>query len=319
MSGMPSRDVRGIVEAPLSRVAPPLFTLWLLWGSTYLGIALVLETMPPILANGLRFLAASIVLVVAVVALQGVRVLRITMSQLRATIVMGVMLLGVSIGTLSLAQRYVPSGIAALIVSTMPLWIVILRFRAGDRPSRLTLAGVAVGVIGLTLMLLPGGTTPVSGSDRDVFLWSLAITVSSFLWALFSWRSTRYDLPSNPLTTTVYELGAAGIVLSVLGLITGERFDVSEFSTASWWGWGFLVFASVVAYVCYVWLLDNAAMSLVATYAYVNPVVAVFLGLWILGEPVSRDVVIGLTIVLGGVVLVVSGERRKPALIEEPF
>jgi drug/metabolite transporter (DMT)-like permease len=94
---------------------------------------------------------------------------------------------------------------------------------------------------------------------------------------------------------------------------------VSEFSTASWWGWGFLVFASVVAYVCYVWLLDNAAMSLVATYAYVNPVVAVFLGLWILGEPVSRDVVIGLTIVLGGVVLVVSGERRKPALIEEPF
>ncbi|MBM3669619.1 MAG: EamA family transporter [Actinobacteria bacterium] len=311
-------DVRGVVEAPMSRVAPPLFTLWILWGSTYLGIALVVQTMPPILANGLRFLAATVVLTLAVVVMQGIRVLRVTRRQLRATIVMGVMLLGVGIGTMSLAQRYVPSGIAALIVSAMPLWIVIFRFRAGDRPSRLTLTGVAVGIVGLTLMLLPGGTTPVSGTDRDVFLWCLAITVSSFLWALFSWRSTRYDLPSNPLTTTVYELGAAGVVLSVLGLLIGERFDVSEFSVASWWGWAFLVFASVVAYVCYVWLLNNAAMSLVATYAYVNPVVAVFLGWLIIGEPISRDVIIGLTIVVGGVVLVVSGERRKPAVIEEP-
>ena len=251
----------------MARVAPPLITLWILWGSTYLGIALVVQTMPPILANGLRFLAATLILALAVIVMQGLHVLRISARQLRGTAVMGVMLLGVGIGTLSLAQRYVPSGIAALIVSAMPLWIVIFRFRAGDRPSRLTLAGVAVGIIGLTLMLLPGGTTPVSGSDRDVFLWCLAITVSSFLWALFSWRSTRYDLPTNPLTTTVYELGAAGVVLTLLGLIIGERVDVSEFSSASWWGWGFLVFASVVAYVCYVWLLNNAAMSLVATYA----------------------------------------------------
>jgi len=311
-------DVRGVVEAPMSRVAPPLITLWILWGSTYLGIALVVQTMPPILANGLRFLAATAVLALVVVLTRGIGVLRVTMSQLRATIVMGVMLLGVGIGTLSLAQRYVPSGIAALIVAAMPLWIVIFRFRAGDRPSRLTLAGVAVGIIGLTLMLLPGGTTPVSGSDRDVFLWCLAITVSSFLWALFSWRSTRYDLPANPLTTTIYELLSAGVVLTVLGLVIGERVDASQFSAASWWGWGFLVFASVVAYVCYVWLLNNAAMSLVSTYAYVNPVVAVFLGWLIIGEPISRDVIIGLTVVVGGVVLVVSGERRRPTVIEEP-
>lgn len=311
-------DVRGVVEAPMSRVAPPLITLWILWGSTYLGIALVVQSMPPILANGLRFLAATGVLALVVVLTRGLGVLRVTMRQLRATIVMGVMLLGVGIGTLSLAQRYVPSGIAALIVAAMPLWIVIFRFRAGDRPSRLTLAGVTVGIIGLTLMLLPGGTTPVSGSDRDVFLWCLAITVSSFVWALFSWRSTRYDLPSNPLTTTIYELCSAGVVLTALGLIIGERVDITQFSAASWWGWGFLVFASVVAYVCYVWLLNNAAMSLVSTYAYVNPVVAVFLGWLIIGEPISRDVIIGLTVVVGGVVLVVSGERRRPTVIEEP-
>lgn len=317
MASTPEVDVRGVVEAPMSRIAPPLLTLWILWGSTYLGIALVVQSMPPLLANGLRFLAATVILAVGVVLVQGLGVLRVTRPQLRASIFMGIMLLSIGIGMVSLAERYVPSGIAALIVSAMPLWIVIFRFRAGDRPSRLTLAGVAVGIVGLLLMLLPGGTAPVSGTDGDVLIWSIGITISSFIWALFSWRSTRYDLPTNPLTTTVYELLTAGVVLTVLGIAIGERLDIATVTTASWWGWAFLVFASVVAYAAYVWLLNNAPMSLVATYAYVNPVVAVFLGWLVVGEPISRDVIIGLTIVVGGVVLVVSGERRRPTLIEE--
>lgn len=315
--GNPDVDVRGVVEAPMSRIAPPLLTLWVLWGSTYLGIALVVQSMPPLVANGLRFLAAAVILVIGVAAVQGPGVLRVTRSQLRATILMGVTLLAIGIGTISLAERYVPSGIAALIVSAMPLWVIIFRFRAGDRPSRLTLAGVAVGIIGLLLMLLPGGTAPVAGTDTDVLIWSIAITVSCFVWALFSWRSTRYDLPSNPLTTTVYELLTAGVVLTVVGLIVGERLDLSAVTSTSWWGWGFLVMVSVVAYAAYVWLLDNAPMSLISTFAYINPVVAVFLGWLIIGEPISRDVIIGLTIVVGGVVLVVSGERRRPPVIEE--
>jgi len=302
-------DARGVHSAPWSKIAPPLIILWVVWGSTYLGIALVVQSMPPLIPNGLRFLAAAAILAPFVILTKGIDALRITWAQARALITLGLMLLTAGIGMVALAERYVPSGIVALLVSVMPLWIVIFRLRAGDRVSRLTLLGVAVGLIGLVLMLLPGGTEPVTGGTTEVVIFSIGVTITTFLWALFSWRSSRYDLPKNPLTTTVYELLVAGIALSVIGLVIGERMQWSEFTTASWAGWGFLVIASVLAYAAYVWLLANAPMSLTATYAYVNPVIAVFLGWLIIGEGLTSDVILGLTIVVGGVILVVSGER----------
>ena len=302
-------DARGVHSAQWSKIAPPLITLWIIWGSTYLGIALVVQSMPPLIPNGLRFLAAAAILAPFMILTKGLGVLRITWAQARALITLGLMLLTAGIGMVALAERYVPSGIVALLVSVMPLWIVIFRLRAGDRVSRLTLAGVAVGLIGLVLMLLPGGTEPVEGGTAEVVIFSIGVTVTTFLWALFSWRSSGYDLPKNPLTTTVYELLVAGIALTVIGLAVGERMTWSECTTASWAGWGFLVIASVLAYAAYVWLLANAPMSLTATYAYVNPVIAVFLGWLIIGEGLTSDVLLGLTIVVGGVVLVVSGER----------
>lgn len=312
-----SRDVRGVTRASSAAIAPPLISVWIIWGSTYLGIAVLVQTLPGLLANGIRFLIATFFLGLGLVIFKGPRVLLVTRAQFKGAATMGVMLLGVGIGTLSMAERFVPSGIAALLVSVMPLWIILFRVRAGDRPSRLTIAGVAVGMGGLVAMLLPGGTTAIAGDDSDVVRWSLAILVSSFVWAFFSWRSTRFDLPANPLTTTFYEMLAAGVFLSIVGALLGQRMDVAQASTASWLALGYLVIASLLAYTAYVWLLGNAPMSLIATYAYVNPVVAVFLGWLVVGEPITRDVLIGLTIVVGGVILVVSGERRPP-LIEEP-
>jgi drug/metabolite transporter (DMT)-like permease len=312
-----SRDVRGVTRASSAAIAPPLISVWIIWGSTYLGIAVLVQTLPGLLANGIRFLIATFFLGLGLVIFKGPRVLLVTRAQFKGAATMGVMLLGVGIGTLSMAERFVPSGIAALLVSVMPLWIILFRVRAGDRPSRLTIAGVAVGMGGLVAMLLPGGTTAIAGDDSDVVRWSLAILVSSFIWAFFSWRSTRFDLPANPLTTTFYEMLAAGVFLSIVGALLGQRMDVAQASTASWLALGYLVIASLLAYTAYVWLLGNAPMSLIATYAYVNPVVAVFLGWLVVGEPITRDVLIGLTIVVGGVILVVSGERRPP-LIEEP-
>jgi drug/metabolite transporter (DMT)-like permease len=312
-----SRDVRGVTRASSAAIAPPLISVWIIWGSTYLAIAVLVQTLPGLLANGIRFLIATFFLGLGLVIFKGPRVLLVTRAQFKGAATMGVMLLGVGIGTLSMAERFVPSGIAALLVSVMPLWIILFRVRAGDRPSRLTIAGVAVGMGGLVAMLLPGGTTAIAGDDSDVVRWSLAILVSSFIWAFFSWRSTRFDLPANPLTTTFYEMLAAGVFLSIVGALLGQRMDVAQASTASWLALGYLVIASLLAYTAYVWLLGNAPMSLIATYAYVNPVVAVFLGWLVVGEPITRDVLIGLTIVVGGVILVVSGERRPP-LIEEP-
>jgi drug/metabolite transporter (DMT)-like permease len=312
-----SRDVRGVTRATSAAIAPPLVSVWIIWGSTYLGIAVLVQTLPGLLSNGIRFLIATFLLGLGLVIFKGPRVLLVTRAQFTGAATMGVMLLGVGIGTLSMAERFVPSGIAALLVSVMPLWIILFRVRAGDRPSRLTIAGVAVGMGGLVAMLLPGGTTAIAGDDSDVVRWSLAIMVSSFIWAFFSWRSTRFDLPTNPLTTTFYEMLTAGVFLSIVGVLFGQRVNVAQVSTASWLALGYLVIASLLAYTAYVWLLGNAPMSLIATYAYVNPVVAVFLGWLVVGEPITRDVLIGLTIVVGGVILVVSGERR-PTLIEEP-
>jgi drug/metabolite transporter (DMT)-like permease len=319
MASDPVMDVRGVTEAPLSRILTPLITLWIVWGSTYMGIALVVQSMPPLMGAGTRFLAATVVLAIVVLVIRGPSVFRVTGAQFRGAVFMGVFILSVGIGILSLAQRYVPSSIAALIVSVMPLWIIVFRVKAGDRPSRLTFVGVGIGLLGLALMLLPGGTEPVGGaSASQVAIWSLAIAFGSFCWAFFSWRSTRYEQPQDALVTTVIEMLTASVVLTLVGLFLGERWVMSEYTSASWAGWGFLVVASAVAYSAYVWLIGNAPMSLVSTYAYVNPVIAVLLGFFILSEPITSDVILGLTIVVGGVVLVVSGERRPKQLIQEP-
>ena len=304
-------DVRGVTEAPFRTIMGPLITLWIVWGSTYTGIALMVKSMPPLIGSGTRFIAASLVLGIIVLLVKGPRAFTVTWPQVRGAVFMGVTILGVAIGIVSLAVRYVPTGIAALIVSVLPLWIILFRLRAGDRPSRLTLIGVGVGLIGLFLILIPGGTVPISGaSNTQVALWSVAIACGSFCWAFFSWRSTSYQQPKNPLTTAVIQLATAGIFLTLVGALIGERWNFGIITQQSWAGWVFLVFASTIAYGAFVWLINNAPMSLVTTHAYVNPMVAVTLGFLILKEPISLDVVVGLSIVVGGVALVVSGERR---------
>jgi len=313
-------DVRGVTEAPIRTIMGPLILLWIVWGSTYTGIALMVKSMQPLLGTGSRFITASLVLGTIVLLVKGPSAFHVTRAQARGAAFMGISILGLTIGPLTLAQQYVPSGIAALIASVMPLWIIFFRLRAGDRPSRLTSLGVGIGLIGLTLMLLPGGTTSVSGaSTAEVAIWSIAIAFGSFTWAFFSYRSTSYEQPKEPMTTAVIELATAGVFLVVVGALIGERWDFGVITTESWIGWWFMVAASALAYSAFVWLLNNAPMSLVSTYAYVNPVVAVILGLVILNEAVTSDVIIGLSIVVGGVALVVTGERRtRLRLAEQP-
>jgi len=280
----------------------------------------MVKSMQPLLGTGSRFITASLVLGTIVLLVKGPSAFHVTRAQARGAAFMGISILGLTIGPLTLAQQYVPSGIAALIASVMPLWIIFFRLRAGDRPSRLTSLGVGIGLIGLTLMLLPGGTTSVSGaSTAEVAIWSIAIAFGSFTWAFFSYRSTSYEQPKEPMTTAVIELATAGVFLVVVGALIGERWDFGVITTESWIGWWFMVAASALAYSAFVWLLNNAPMSLVSTYAYVNPVVAVILGLVILNEAVTSDVIIGLSIVVGGVALVVTGERRtRLRLAEQP-
>jgi drug/metabolite transporter (DMT)-like permease len=289
-----------------------LIIVWIVWGSTYIGILFATETIPPFVAMGSRFLVAFVIMALITGIFRGWSALRVTRRQFASASFMGVALLGVGLGTVGLAQDYVPTGVMALIIASTPLTIVIWRVITGDRPARLTLAGVVIGLMGIGWMLLPGGTRPVSGTDGDVVFWSVLILIASLIWATTSFFSARLPKPADSFALTTYELLSGGIALTVVGLIIGERTDFSAISGRSWVGWIFLVTAgSVLAFTSFTWLINNAPISLASTYAYVNPAVAVLLGLLLYSEVLTSDVVIGLTVVLGGVILVVSGESLR--------
>ena len=286
-----------------------LLIVWIVWGSTYMGIRFASETIPPFIMSGSRFIAAFLIMVALTAILRGPQALRVTPREFATSCFLGVALLGVGLGTVGLAQSYVPTGIMALIIASTPLTIVIWRRITGDRPPLLTLIGVFVGLAGIGWMLLPGGTRPVSGTDGDVVFWSVMVLISSTIWATASFFSSRMPTPKDSFALTTYELLSGGVVLLVIGLVLGERANIAEISLRSWGGWFFLVIAgSVVAFSSFTWLINKAPISLASTYAYVNPAVAVLLGLLLYSEAITSDVVVGLTIVLGGVVLVVSGE-----------
>ena len=289
-----------------------LIVVWIVWGSTYIGILFATESIPPFFAMGTRFIAAFLIIVVLTGMTRGWDALRVTRKEFASASFMGVALLGVGLGTVGLAQDYVPTGVMALIIAATPLTIVLWRIGTGDRPARLTLVGVVIGLLGIGWMLLPGGTRPVSGSDGDVVFWSIMILISSTIWATTSFFSARLPKPKDSFALTTYELLSGGLALLIVSLLVGEEIDFGSITARSWGGWVFLVLAgSVLAFSSFTWLINNAPISLASTYAYVNPAVAVILGVLLYAEVITSDVVIGLTVVLGGVVLVVTGESVR--------
>lgn len=297
------------------RVALALLTMYIAWGTTYIAIAYAIETMPDLLAMGLRFFTASVLQFALVAAFSGIRQFAVTRRQLRNSLLLGAMMLSVGIGTVSTAEHVVPLGIAALIVSSMPLWTAVLRVMSGDRPGAVTVIGIVAGFVGLVIIMQPGRTTPrPGGEDLDLLLWMMVLFFGNILWSIGSFITPRVDKPSRPLVLTTYEMLSAGIVLMGIGLVNGQRFDdVFDASRASWAGWTYLVvIGSVVGYTTYNWLLTHAPISLVSTYSYVNPVVALGLAALIFGEPITSNVLVGGVLIVAAIALVASSERVKP-------
>ncbi|MBI1377985.1 MAG: EamA family transporter [Frankiales bacterium] len=286
--------------------------VYVVWGSTYLAIAFAIDTMPPMVALGTRFAAAAAAMAAYLLVRRGPRGLRVERRELGGAVVIGVLLLGVGMGVLSLAERVVPTGIAALIVAVVPLYIALLRALTGDRPPWITWVGIAIGLVGIGLLVLPGNHAD-GGSDLAAqrTLWSLLMLGGTFAWALGTFLQPRIRVPRDPLVLSTYEMLTGAVVLTGLGLLRGERVsDMAHASAASWWGWIYLVtIGSLVAFTAYVWVAGHAPVSLVATYAYVNPVVAVLLGWWLRGESLSLGLLVGAAVVVAGVALVVSAER----------
>ena len=286
-----------------ARVWTALGTVYLIWGSTYLGIELTGETIPPLFAIGVRFLAAASLMFAFTVWRHGAPALRVGRVELASCALVGTLLPGAN-AMLFVAERHVPTGVASLIIGAVPLWIVLLRTLTGDRPPRAALAGVVVGFGGLVLLVRPSGGAP---------LWSLLlVVVSSATWAVGAFLSGSLPMPRDSLAATSYEMLFGGLILLPVGLATTNP-HFSQFSARSIGGFVYLVtFGSVIGYTAFVWLLDNAPIGKVATYAYVNPVVAIALGAIVLHEPLTWTIGAGAVLVLACVAIVVRRESIPP-------
>jgi drug/metabolite transporter (DMT)-like permease len=291
--------------------------VYLVWGSTYLGIMVALRTLPPFLLSSVRFLVAGLALTLW--AARGAA--RPTLRQWGAAALAGGALLLVGNGGISWAEQHVDSGVAALLVATMPLWLALLdRAVNGTRLSAAALLGLVVGLGGVAILVAPG-------SGHVDLVGALACVTAALFWAAGSLYAQRAPLPQRPLLGAGMQMLVGGALLGVAGLATGETgaLDLGGVSSESLLALAYLVvFGSILAFSAYVWLLKEAPTALVSTYAYVNPVVAVLLGATFLGEPIgARTLVAGLAIV-ASVGLIVSAQavpqrrRGAPGRLPEP-
>ncbi|MEU6739925.1 EamA family transporter [Streptosporangium sandarakinum] len=293
-----------------------LAIVYVVWGSTYLGIRFAIETIPPLSSGAMRFLVASPILALAVLALRGRRAFQMTAKEAGGAALVGLLLLTGGNGMVAVAEQHISSGLAALLVASVPLWLVILRLAARDRPRTLTLTGVLLGFGGVAGLSLTGGSGSGDGMGIAIILFG------SLSWSVGSFLSARIPMPADPFTASAVEMAAGGAGLVLVASVAGEHVDFGAISGASWAGLAYLIaMGSLVGFTAYVWLLGNAPISLVSTYAYVNPAVAVALGALVMHEAVTVPMLVaGLVIVLG-VALVVSTERRgrtRTAAEEEP-
>ena len=284
--------------------------VYVFWGSTYLGIRVAVERIPPILMAGLRFVAAG-VLLLAYCALAG-RGVRVTRDQLRKLAIIGVLLLSIANAVLAWAELHVPTGLAALILGVSPIWFLVIEryiVRSGEGVGRAGMAGVALGVAGLVVLLYPrlAEIRTVGWIDG---LAAVSLLGSSFSWALGSVLARSWRLKVDPLVGSGWQMTIAGAANVLVGLALGQqheaRWDAAGVAAVVY----LMVFGSWVGYSAYVWLLRHVPTAKVATYAYVNPIVAVFLGWLVLHERIDGFMIAGTFIIVPAVALVTFAEAE---------
>ena len=298
-------------------VALALGTVYIVWGSTYLAIAYVVETLPPIMAGGVRFTVAGSLLLAFLLAQARWRRRRAPESRLtrprliewRTAAIVGTFLLLGGNGLVSVAEQRIPSSIAAVIIATVPIWMNLGEAVMTRRmPSLLAIGGLAVGLVGVAILLLPS-----EGIDAIDPVGVVIVMCSALAWTAGSLYARRAPLPANQLMGSGMEQLVGGGVMLAVAVLLGEyaSLEPGSVSTESLLGLAYLiVFGSLIAFTAYVWLLEHAPISTVATYAYVNPVVAVFLGVLFRDEPLTPRILLAAALIIGAVVAMVSGRPR---------
>jgi drug/metabolite transporter (DMT)-like permease len=294
--------------SPLALVAG-MMVIYFVWGSTYLAIRFGVETMPPFLMAGSRFLLAGGILY-AWVRIKGAP--RPQAVDWRSALFLGALLLLGGNGLVTWAEQWLDSGVAALIITTTPLWMMLFEWLVfgGARPRAIVWVGMAIGFCGVALLIQPDG-----GDDGGSRFWAVvAMCAAPITWSLGSLFSQRSRHLDPPLLSTALQMLCGGGLMFSLGLVAGEpaEFNPATISLRSWLSFAYLVvFGSLLAFTTYMWLLRVARPSVVATYAYVNPLVAVFVGAAFGGETLTADIGLATALIVGAVALI-SLRRRSP-------
>ncbi|HEX5039868.1 MAG TPA: EamA family transporter [Candidatus Limnocylindria bacterium] len=299
-------------------VVVALLTVYVLWGSTYLGIAVMIETMPPLLAAGARYGSAGVIILGVLVAharmRRGAILERPTAAQWRTAAIVGTLLLLGGNGGVVLGELFIPTGVAAVLVATVPIWLAVFDAAVTRRrPSGLVIGGLVAGIAGVAVLLIP-----VEGFGDLNPLGVVLVLGGAMAWAIGSLYSRHAPMPRSALLGTGIQMFVGGLALTLGGILLGEvgRTDVTEFSTRSVVAFVYLiVFGSILAFTAYTWLLANVPVSTVGTYAYVNPVVAVALGAIFYAEEITPRTIVAAALILGAVVAMISG---RPRAAEEP-
>ena len=284
--------------------------VYIVWGSTYLSIKYAIETIPPFLMAGLRFASAGAILYL--IARLSPDFERPKLVHWRTSAVVGILLLVIGNGGVVYAERFIPSSLTALLVATEPFWIVLLSWLwlKGSRPTRKAALGLILGFVGVAVLITGQGAAPAAESLGPGQLWTtLAVMAAALSWAAGSIYGLRSPVPSSALLAAGMQMLAGGVALLVVSVFAGEwsTFSFNQVSANSWYGLGYLiVFGSLIGFTAYSWLLKNAEPTMVATYAYVNPVIAVILGWLIAGESMTMQMLMGAAVVVGSVVLITS-------------
>jgi drug/metabolite transporter (DMT)-like permease len=285
--------------------------LYIVWGSTYLAIRVSVETMQPLVSGGVRFLLAG-TLTLGVLAALGRLGPRPAASEIRGATLGGVWILMGGVGVITLAESHVPSNLAAVLASTTSLWVVGYRALAGERIGRGAIAGAIIGLVGVIVLLSPGG----SGTHSP---WLLVAVLASLFWSTGSFYGRRMTQPADPFVGAVIQMFSAGTVMTVVGVVLdgADSLDPTAPSTHSLLALGYLVVAGAAAFSAYVWALRNLPISTVVSHQYVNPAVAVLLGAVLLGESLDASSIIGAALVIAAVFATVRSDASPAPIAEE--
>jgi drug/metabolite transporter (DMT)-like permease len=296
---------------PTLAVAVALLIVYVVWGSTYLGIAIMIETMEPLLSAGIRYGLAGLIMLTVILAhvrVTGARFERPTAANWKAALITGTLLLLGGNGGVVLAELLIPSGVAAVLIATLPIWLAVFdSIATRRRPSALVVGGLVAGLVGVAILL-----APVEGLGQLNPLGVALCLGAAVSWALGSLYSRGAAMRQGALGSGMTMVGG-GLALLIAATLLGEvgRTDLAAISLRSWLAFGYLVvFGSILAFTAYTWLLSNVSVSTVGTYAYVNPIVAVALGAIILSEPITPRTLLAAAIIIGAVVAMVSGRPR---------